>query len=249
MKRILLRIESGIELEAVTSTNEYLRNSSIPNGFWVSARNQTSGKGRKDHSWSSLGEGNLFFSCKLSLPDIKFRIELLPIFIGLSVFESVIFFFPNLEDKLSLKWPNDLYIENKKLSGVLVELFTVEEFTTILIGIGLNFYSEKDQDKTIFGTLMDEKPSAEFRKQFIAKIINEINGIFQLTSTEAISKLNKANSISYLKNKSIQMTYDEKLIQGKVLEITEKGYLKIDTGNQILELIDTSSDFKVVDNE
>jgi len=108
---------------------------SLPALVW--ARVQTAGRGRGRHRWWS-GEGALTFTLvldrrQLALPEN--RVETLGPLTGLVVADTLQHLKPN--QRVQVKWPNDVWLNGKKVSGVLVEQVTAA-FPAVLIGIGVN---------------------------------------------------------------------------------------------------------------
>lgn len=102
------------------------------------AAEQTSGRGRGSNEWESPNSSD-YFLCTLSfrLPSAAQAVAS-PI-IGLGIYESLLQVFP--EGAFSLKAPNDIYLKDKKILGILVESISMGEETRIIIGIGLNVFS------------------------------------------------------------------------------------------------------------
>ena len=126
--------------EELSSTNTFLmdkQNGYNENGTVVLAEKQTSGKGRKDRVWYSAPESNLTFS--ILLKKDKFltnNSSLINFAASLSVAISI----ENLYQlKTELKWPNDVLIDGKKTSGILIESTSQgSQIERFVIGMGIN---------------------------------------------------------------------------------------------------------------
>lgn len=130
-----------IKLDAIDSTNDFLkelsRNQSLENFTVVTAKHQTKGKGQMGSVWQTEIGKNLTMSVlvKQILTSIS-EIYSLNIAITISVFEALeLLKVPNL----SIKWPNDIMSDTKKIGGILIEN-SIKSDTTIesIVGIGLN---------------------------------------------------------------------------------------------------------------
>lgn len=121
------------------STNEVLLSMrqapSFP-GHALLAHKQTAGRGRRGRDWES-GTGNLALSVAMRLPADAPTPALLPFLAGLALHEQVAKSLPRGAD-LRLKWPNDLYLNGKKLAGMLAQARTGEGVTDVVLGIGAN---------------------------------------------------------------------------------------------------------------
>ena len=127
--------------ESVTSTNDVAINL-IKEGKkeigCVCANIQTKGRGTHGKKWIS-SEGNLFgsifFPLEINYPPFNEFSIINPVIIS-----DVIIIFCE-KKKISFKWPNDLFIDGKKICGILQELVTSNAKKFLIIGIGLNVVS------------------------------------------------------------------------------------------------------------
>ena len=100
--------------------------------LWIIAREQTAGRGRRGNSWISE-PGNLYAS--LLLPDVPAgRAGDLAFVAALAVHDAVGDLAQNMAARLTLKWPNDVQVENAKFAGILIEA----ESSCAVIGVGIN---------------------------------------------------------------------------------------------------------------
>lgn len=139
-----------IRLDTVDSTNRYLRDEA--DILWnkcalekrfvvVVAGHQTAGRGQRGNVWCSNAGENLLFSI-LVRPGEQLEVceqFLLSQVVALSLHDTMRCY--GIDTKL--KWPNDIYVENRKLAGILVELDYSGAFVEqAIIGIGINVNQE-----------------------------------------------------------------------------------------------------------
>ena len=130
-----------IYLDETDSTNSYIRrqiNADSPNmhsGCVVCAREQTNGRGRKDRVWISGKDTGLTFSFILDLKG-KQPAEIVTITLAAGVGVSAALRELGIECKL--KWPNDIYVGDKKLCGILSETVGSGENLYAICGVGIN---------------------------------------------------------------------------------------------------------------
>ena len=93
------------------------------------AERQTQGRGRMGRVWQSQPGDSLTFSLSLSLAPQDW--SGLSLAVGLSLAES-------LHPGIRLKWPNDLWFEDRKLGGILVEAASMAGRSQVVVGVGLN---------------------------------------------------------------------------------------------------------------
>ncbi len=119
-------------LPAIDSTNsELMRRAKAGrlDPVLLVAEQQTAGRGRLGRNWHSGATGSLTFS--LGLPLAPEDWSGLSLAVGVSVARS-------LHAALRLKWPNDIWLEDRKLAGILIETASFRESRLAVIGIGIN---------------------------------------------------------------------------------------------------------------
>jgi BirA family transcriptional regulator, biotin operon repressor / biotin---[acetyl-CoA-carboxylase] ligase len=132
-----------IRLKETESTNFYINSlpSSIPDGTVVCVEFQYAGRGQGKNVWESEAGKNLLLSIKVYPSFLKAYDQFyLSKIVSLAVADFVVLF----TDKVSVKWPNDIYCGNKKISGILIENSLERDFIKeSVIGIGININQEK----------------------------------------------------------------------------------------------------------
>jgi len=127
-----------VSLKSVSSTQLYLKDKiaskELEAPIAVVAELQTEGIGSRNNSWISE-EGNLFLSFALPLEalPIDLKLESASIYFAFILKEILVSFGSNL----FLKWPNDFYIDEKKIGGMITNVVA----NTIVCGVGINFVS------------------------------------------------------------------------------------------------------------
>ena len=127
-----------IWLQSVDSTNEEAKRhiSDIDNLSVLSAWEQTAGRGQRGNTWTSNAGENLMFSIVLKSPALMAEDHFaLNEIAALSVSE----FLSTYGIKAQIKWPNDIYVDEKKICGILIDnSFRGKSISSSIIGIGLN---------------------------------------------------------------------------------------------------------------
>jgi BirA family transcriptional regulator, biotin operon repressor / biotin---[acetyl-CoA-carboxylase] ligase len=116
-----------LHLRRTTSTNERARElagAGAPHGMLVTASEQTVGRGRQGRTWTAAPGRALL--CSLIVRDPP---RLLPLCAGVAVADTA-------GDKARIKWPNDVWIDGRKVAGILVEGRPQQAWA--VVGIGLN---------------------------------------------------------------------------------------------------------------
>jgi BirA family biotin operon repressor/biotin-[acetyl-CoA-carboxylase] ligase len=123
------------------STNERARllaEDGAPHGTTVTAAEQTAGRGRLGRVWTAPAGKALLCSLVLRLPELERR--LLPLAVPLAVSEVAESLAPV---DCRLKWPNDVWVDDKKLAGILIEARPAQGWA--VIGVGLNVTVEPQE--------------------------------------------------------------------------------------------------------
>lgn len=124
-----------LHLHKVDSTNSYLktRQDALPHATVVYADCQTAGRGRYDRTWISQA-GGLYFSVLLKPPYNPFLSNLTQL-MALSICKAL----EQFSLTPTIKWPNDVQINGKKISGILSEaVFDKTVFQAVVLGVGIN---------------------------------------------------------------------------------------------------------------
>ena len=126
--------------DILPSTNVYatqlLAKKDVIEGTVIVAKYQTAGKGQGTHTWNSDSNKNLLFSIIL-YPDTVLPEE--QIFITMAVSLGVCDFLNSLFEGSQIKAPNDIYYNNHKIAGILIENTIVDGvINSCIVGIGLN---------------------------------------------------------------------------------------------------------------
>lgn len=128
------------------STNLRLRQEAAgsPAGTVVVTDHQTEGRGRLGRSWSSGPGEDLTFSVLLRPLTTPAEASLLSLAAALAVAE-VLEIIPGLQGRVSVKWPNDVLIDDKKVCGILLESSLADSrLKWVVAGLGLNVNSDPD---------------------------------------------------------------------------------------------------------
>ncbi len=125
-----------VEVKQVESTNSYLKEhyQELPGFTMVRTDYQTKGRGQFDRKWTSARGRNLL--CSLLLKDVPFdQIVTIKEWVKSSIFALL----GSYGLDVYFKEPNDVYVEDKKISGILIETkSSADKFDYVIVGIGLN---------------------------------------------------------------------------------------------------------------
>lgn len=129
-------------LPEVDSTNlECCRRWEAEQCRWlVAADRQTGGRGRYGRAWDSAGGVNVYLSFIFDNP-FGTAVGHVNLFFGVLLWETLISLYGGQLQRLTVKWPNDLYLGEKKLAGILMHNVD-ERFRRLVVGMGVNVYAQ-----------------------------------------------------------------------------------------------------------
>jgi len=105
--------------------------------LWVTARQQTAGRGRRGNAWIST-PGDLHATLLLCDPAAPENVPQLSFVAALAVHDAIVDRATALRKRLALKWPNDILCGSAKLAGILIESETIATRLAVAVGIGVN---------------------------------------------------------------------------------------------------------------
>ena len=159
-------------VEECTSTNEVLlarrERADFPGSALLALR-QNGGYGRRGREWWS-GEGNLALSVAMRLTAEATQVTLLPFLAGLALMDVLERLVP-AGVVLQLKWPNDLYLQGRKLSGLIAQARQSGDHTDVVLGVGVNLAAAPPGlDAIALSAVMPPPGPADFGLEFLGAL-------------------------------------------------------------------------------
>jgi BirA family biotin operon repressor/biotin-[acetyl-CoA-carboxylase] ligase len=225
-----------LRFDSLPSTNTEAANQAIrgaAEGLCIIAREQTKGRGREGRTWISPKDSGLYFSIvlrpRLSVSDLP----LITLMAAVAVHRALETAFGLITD---IKWPNDIYAEEKKLCGILAETVETDSGRAVILGIGINLSDEAlpvelKETATSLQSLLGAKPDIEKLLEALTQsisfdylILHSENGI------ESTLQNWKARS-SYTEGKSVRVILANESFEGITRGLNTDGSLRIETAN------------------
>ncbi len=210
-----------------------------PEGTVIIAERQTAGRGRLGRSWHSPAKRGLYLSIILRPPIPPAQAPGLSLIAALSVVEAI---GVTHKVKAEIKWPNDVLIAGKKLSGALTELSAeIDQVRYVVVGIGVNvnhdladFPSELQSKAT---SLRLATGSPVDRLSFCRRILHRFEHNYNRFLSGGLPMLLKAiRSHSAVIERTIEFHHDGKSCRGQAIDIDEHGRLVVRVDGKLLAL-------------
>ena len=211
-----------IELDVIDSTNNYIRKNldKLDNYSLVIAKHQTKGKGRITRSW--YDDRNSLTSSML-IKDVKGDPKHLSLVASYAIFKAL----KEYDLDVLIKWPNDIFLNDKKLCGILIETIITDKIDAI-IGFGINTNTKAFPESIIATSILLEKGIEIDNVKLSKRVCELIVDAYEKIDFSEVIKVNKENS--YLMGKKVRLNYYGDGIEGVVKDLDENGNIIIDTG-------------------
>lgn len=218
----------------VDSTNRQLAklaDAGAPEGQMVVADCQSAGRGRMGRIWFSPLGVNLYFSILLRPPVGPAQIATLPLAVGCAVIRAVARIAPEMP--VGLKWPNDLYVGERKLGGILCEMAAeTDRVSHVVVGIGLNVnVRRRDLPAPLSRTatsLAIETRRMFPRAETLAEIVNQLEPVYATWCAEGLAPfLPEIAAVDLLKGRRIRIEQDGRTVEGVAGGVQTDGALLV----------------------
>jgi len=223
-----------VRLDNVKSTNDFaldmLRESKVLDGTVIVTDKQTQGKGQRGNKW--IGDANLNLTCSIVLFPKCIRPSNQFILSKIVALGIVDFLMEVLGTKVLIKWPNDIYVGEDKIGGILIEnTITSNLIKSSVIGIGLNINQTQFPNSIANATSMKTIAGKEFRiEQVMCGLCDALEARYL-----SISKTDVQNEdyLRFLKNMGelVKYRFRNEIITAAIKGVSETGELILERDN------------------
>lgn len=223
--------------ESLGSTNNQLKQMlDAPEFTCVTADEQTAGRGRRDRAWHSAPGEGLYLSVLLR-PEIRAdKFPLLSLMAAVAVAETVLGQAGILRSLLDIKWPNDVLVNERKLSGVLIESTTVHQAPPrVIVGIGVNLNHQSfppELSELATSLRMEcgqESDLATFRNSLLTNLALWYEELRRNRTYKILTRWQELST--YAQGKQVVVYFDHEEIQGETCGLNENGALQLKTAS------------------
>jgi BirA family transcriptional regulator, biotin operon repressor / biotin---[acetyl-CoA-carboxylase] ligase len=217
-------LEDVIFFETIDSTNRYLKehHAQYASKTLVIAQHQSQGQGRHQRRFHSAKGKGIYMSLLLKHEHISsFAAMSVPVAIIQAIKTCL-----NLEAQI--KWPNDIYLQDKKLAGVLIETQQATQATEddfMIIGIGINLYEQdfpEDVQKTAAALQMFTSQVIHY-DDILISLIRSLDDY--LDQKDEVIRIYRQHL--YKKNQWVEVLNDQIFYEAMIIDISSEGHLLV----------------------
>jgi BirA family biotin operon repressor/biotin-[acetyl-CoA-carboxylase] ligase len=214
------------ELESTNSTAKEAGRTGVQEGTVVLAKTQKKGRGRFDRIWQSP-EGGVYLSMILKPKTPIEKTSLLPFVAALAVAQTI----NSYGLHATIKWPNDVLVQGKKIAGILLESETEGQTVSyVVVGIGINL----NIDLSTLPSEIQAQSTAMIKEigetieyyQFLTTFFTQFDHYYQLFSTNQYEQIVKEwKNHSDTLGKQVRILTSTETLQGTAADIDSSGFL------------------------
>ena len=203
-------------------------------GTIIITENQTKGRGQKTKTWGMVPGKSLVFSLILAKNYPIDQSGLISLSVSLALVESL-----NKRGlKAKIKWPNDIFVNEKKIGGILCETkIDTSKINTMVIGVGVNVnesISEHDDNiQKNLTTMFEVSKHPHQRELLVAEFINSFEVFLNKLSTEPTKIIEEWLDKCMHLNENILFLQNEKILEGVFCGLDDNGFAKIEIDNKV----------------
>ncbi len=235
-----------IYADTISSTNSFLLDSpkKYSNGTVILAEFQENGRGRIQRPWQSSKGKNLTFSILLNKKLNKYIPNHINLAASLAVSQSIEHLY---QLKTDLKWPNDVLIKNKKVSGILLESKSKgSKLEKIVVGIGINVNQTK-----FIGEFKIQPTSIKYetrhiinREILLSEILNNFEELLGLSKESPKKLLDTWRENCRMLGENVKIEHNGKIKYGNFYDIDSNGFMILNVDNKMEKI--TLGDVSVI---
>ncbi len=212
---------------SAASTNEIaysLAEQSAPEGTLVISEEQTKGKGRLGRRWVSPAKTGVYMSIILRPKISPVEAGKITLMCSMSIAMTIRSMF-GLE--ALIKWPNDVFIDNEKVCGILTEMNAEQDLISfIILGIGVNVNTEAEKLPEGATSLKIKLKKKVDRIEFVRNLLKDLEeNYIKINSEGFASIIGQWRDLSMTLGRRIKIKWRENIIEGQAMDVDENGAL------------------------
>ena len=221
-----------IYLENLPSTNSYcaslLKKEKLQEGTIIHTNFQTAGRGQMGNTWESETDKNLLFSIILYPVTVNVHNQFI---ISKTISIGICDFLERYLRNVFIKWPNDIYVNNDKIAGILIENSIIrDEIEHVIAGIGLNVNQEKFISDAINPTSLKILCGMSFDlAEILSLLAKDLDRRYKQLLYNKISEIDKGYHSHLWRLRQWNEFKDSKgIFDGRISSVSDTGRLQIE---------------------
>jgi len=235
--RVAMSPENGhiAVLDSTASTNAVLTAQDDIHRQVLLAEHQSAGVGRRGKVWLSPLGKNLYISCGWQMPSDRL-FGALGLAVGVSIVNALREYGISA---VGLKWPNDLYINSRKVGGILIDSSTIGKTAKLVVGLGVNVFKQHfphslDVPATTLEDALPDSSTSIVRNTLAGKLVQAV-----FKELDAIKRGNE-NSLTFWRdydvsyNRAVTVLREERQYAGVAKGINAAGEFMLEVDGEIV---------------
>jgi BirA family biotin operon repressor/biotin-[acetyl-CoA-carboxylase] ligase len=206
----------------------------LQQGALILAESQTAGRGRAGRGWVSPPDVNLYFTILLFPPTSALRALSAVTPLALAQTIESITGAKGLRLRPEIKWPNDVLIDGKKVSGILIETEHLPDKVVALVGVGINVNLDAAQYPEIAEIATSLKEALGFavpREEVLAAFCNEFEPLYEQAIAGSSEPFQTWKSRLVTLGQDVTVSAPDGAFSGRAVDVEEDGALIVLTGD------------------
>jgi BirA family biotin operon repressor/biotin-[acetyl-CoA-carboxylase] ligase len=217
-------------LDNVDSTNNYamakVHEGLANHGDGWYAKSQTSGKGQRGKNWEAASDQNIILSIVIK-PALCFRLK--PFCFSAYIALCCSQFLEKISNcKVYIKWPNDLYMNDRKAGGILIEnQFSGTEWKWAIVGVGINVNEDQITQKVSRAIALKEIVGHSLNPLALSQLLHQemLQGLSAVTEANVHELIAAYNTRLYKKNEIVKLRQGNAVFSTTIKEVADTGEL------------------------
>lgn len=220
--------------DTIDTTNDWAKsNSDQPDGSVFIAEVQTHGKGSRGRHWTSPRGSGIWHTILLKPPISPMQVSQITLIAGLAACQAI-------GGNAMIKWPNDIVIDGKKISGTLTEMSAeINMVNYVVCGIGINVNTTQfPDDLNDKATSMYIQHGKTFdRNEIIARLLNRFEYYYNKYVNSGLeSIMNDYRQSCVTIGREVQVIFNKETVLGLAVDVDNEGRLTVQTENGIIHV-------------
>lgn len=210
--------------DVLPSTSAYIKEKrGEKKNYIVTAERQTQGMGTKGRSFSSM-PGGVYLSMLTFYENFPAK-EAFKIMANCAVSVCETLSFYGLKPKI--KWPNDVYVQDKKISGILIEnVFSGGNISSSVVGVGLNVYNPLSSELSAIAVNMAQALNRELSPSFLQEVRERLIKTLVEEKEDIIGIYR--SYLGYM-GEEVALIFNDECVHATLLSVDDEGRLLVKT--------------------